>query len=266
MTNQSSFGASRPQFGQRIAQGGLLDFWVEVGLGRIPGYSTFIIRGHNPDLDTGVEEDVWEGGGDLSYLTTAEKMNVSSSSADDAVAGTGLRALLLSGVGDAGEALSETIIMNGTSDVLSVQSYLRINQLLGLGVGSAGWNVGTITAVADTAASNQCQMAATESISQNSHYTVALRQKFLLVQVELNCANNVARDIDFKGMARIGGAGMAWIQLFDKALDTGVTDEIDVLLPFGFAAPERTDIRFRAVSTGNNSEVRTRMYALVVDL
>ena len=262
------FGSPKPSWGQQIQQQSapLFDFWVEVSRGNVPGVSTFLARGHNTDLDTGVEEDVWETGGDLVYLTSAEKMNVASGSGDDAAAGTGLRTMLLVGVDNSGAEVSEVVVMDGASNVLSVNSYLRINLMVGLQVGSEGWNVGSVTATSQTAGTVQASIGATESISQNSHYTVPLGKSLLVVQAELNCANNTARNIEFKAYARSGGNGNAWVQLFDKVLDTGVTDEIDVLLPFGNLSRERSDIRFRAVSSGNNSEVRTRMYGLVMNI
>ena len=59
--------------------------------------------------------------------------------------------------------------------------------------------------------------------------------------------------------------GGAWLQLFDKKMDTGVTDEIDVVLPFPTKMVALTDIKIRADSDTNNTEVRTRMYLLLVE-
>ncbi len=172
---------SKPGFGQNIVDqvaqldaAALEEYMIEVALGNKPGVSTVIIRGHNTDIDAGQEEDVWEGGGDLAYLATAGRMNISSTDANDTAAGSGLQDVFVFGVGDNGSALMEPIVLNGLANVLTVNSYLRVNILIGGGAGSSGWNEGVITAIAQSAASVQCTIDITESLSQNSQYTVVL--------------------------------------------------------------------------------------------
>jgi hypothetical protein len=89
-----------------------------------------------------------------------------------------------------------------------------------------------------------------------------------LLKVELNCAKisgGGTPEVEFKGLARIGGSGSAWLQLFDKKLDTSVVDELDLVLPIPTAIAARTDIRFRSDTDTNSTEVRTRMSLLLVD-
>lgn len=244
------------------------DFYLEVARGNIPGYSTVLIRGHNPTQTSASGfVDIAEFG-DLTYLTTAETMDITSDSTSDTSDGVGLRTLRIDGVDNTGAAVQEIIIMNGTDDVVTANSYLRVNTLVGLTAGSSGWNVGIVTATASTAATIQAEMGPTESLSQASHYTVPLGKTFLLKQVEFNAAKasgGGSPEIEFKGYIRIGGAGAAWIQAFDKKMDTGVDDEIDIILPFPTALVARTDIRLRADTDTNSTEVRTRMYGVLVE-
>lgn len=260
-----------PRTGHAFSRTGLqteYDYFVEVARGNIPGQSTVIIRGHNPDLDIadGFQDVAHDG--DLTYLTGAETMNIVSDDANDDAGDTGLRTLLINGVDGGGNFVSEIITLNGTSDVETVKTYLRVNAMIGLTVGSSGWNEGEVTATSTVTASIQAHMGATESLSQNSNYTVPLGQSFLLLKVELNAAKISGGgnpELEFKGYARPGGDGAAWLQLFDKRLDTAVTDELDVDVSFPFAAPQRTDIRMRADTDINNTECRTRMYGLLID-
>jgi hypothetical protein len=248
---------------------GTKDFFFEVAKGNVPGHTHVLIRGHNPSQTAASGfVDIAEMG-DLTYLSSAETMEVASDDANDTSAGTGLRTLLLSGVDGTGAAISETITLNGVTNVTSSLSYLRVNSMIGLTAGGTGWNEGMVTATATTAGTIQDEMDTTESISQGSHYTVPLGKTFYLTQVELNSAKisgGSAPEIEFKGYARPGGAGAAWLQLFDKKLDTGVSDELDVVIshhPGVLIA--RTDVRMRADTDTNGTECRTRMYGVLVD-
>lgn len=244
------------------------DYFLEVARGNIPGQSTVIIRGHNPDLDIadGFQDVAHDG--DLTYLTAAETMNIVSDDANDDAGDTGLRTLIINGVDGGGNFVSETITMNGTSDVETVKTYLRVNAMIGMTVGSSGWNEGEVTATGTVTATIQAHMGVTESLSQNSNYTVPLGKTFFLLKIELNAAKisgGGTPELEFKGYARIGGDGAAWLQLFDKKMDTAVTDEIDVTPSFPFGAVERTDIRMRSNTDVNNTECRTRMYGILID-
>lgn len=249
---------------------GRQDFLLEVAKGNVPGHSLAIVRGHNPSQTSASGDvDVTEFG-DLSYLSSAETMNiVSSSTSDDGdPAGVGLQTLLIQGVSSTGAAISETVTMDGTTNVLTSNSYLRVNSMIGLAVGSSNWNVGDVTATASSAATVQDKMSATESISQSSNYTIPLAVKGYLYQLELNAAKIVGGgnpELEFKGLARVGGAGNAWIQLFDKAMDTAVTEELDVVLPFPTQLAARTDIRIRSNTDTNSTESRSRFYVMLVD-
>jgi hypothetical protein len=243
------------------------DFLFEVARGSIPGYSSTIVRGHIPTFTAGAGfVDVAEQG-DLSYLVSAEPMNIRSSATADVSGGTGLWNLVVNGVNQAGSAVSEIVSMNGLTNAQTSNEFLRVNNMVGLKVGSTGWNEGTVVAVAASASTIQSQMDATESLSQGSHYTVPVNHKGYLLKVELNTAQIAAGQtptVEWKGYARVGGAGNAWIQLFDKKMDTGVTDELEINVPIFTQMAGRTDIRMRADTDIDATEVRSRMYLLLV--
>ena len=246
----------------------ITDFSLEVAQGNVSGIESILIRGHMPNqsLASGFV-DISEFG-DLVYLTTAETMNIASDSTSDTSNGDGLRTVLIQGVDNTGAAISETIIMNGTTNVLTSNSYLRVNSMIGSTVGVDGWNVGSITAIASSAATIQDEMDATESLSQSSHYTVPLGKSLYPLQLELNLAKQTggpAPIVEFKVYVRLGGEGAAWLQLFDKRLDADNSNELDVNIP---APPEivaRSDIRIRANTDQNSTESRSRIFALLID-
>ena len=246
------------------------DFWLEVAKGKVPGHSLTIVRGHNPSQTSASGDvDVSEFG-DLTYLSSAETMDIVSASTDDdgAPTGIGAQTLRIQGVDGTGAAIAETVTLDGTTPVVTALSYLRVNLMTVLAVGSSGWNVGNITATASVAATIQDELDAMESLSQSSHFTIPLAVTGYLLQVELNTAKisgGGTPEVEFKGLVRVGGDGNAWLQLFDKKLDTAVSDELDVRLPAPTAIAARSDIRMRADTDTNNTECRTRMYICLVD-
>lgn len=243
------------------------DHLLRVAKGEITGEISVIIRGHNSDFNISDGFIDISEFGDLIYLSSAEKMNISSTDSNDVSGGTGLRSVLIQGVDNDGVAIQEVAPLDGTNNVLTIKDYLRVNFLIGLLVGSAGWNVGNITAIAETAATTQCIISATEGISQNSHYTIPMGKSFHAKQAEFNASKLTAGQvptIEFKAYAR-SSVNNCWIQVFDKKMNTNVNDGLDLLIPLFTKLSERTDLRFRANTDENNTEVRSRLLGLLVN-
>ena len=126
------------------------DFYLEVAKGSFPGYVDYSAFGVNFDIDTtSTPEDIWLNGGVFVPPTTYRIHNISSSSVNDTVAGTGARTLLIQGVISTGLS-SEIINMNGISTVATVNSYSDIYAMEVLTAGSGTMNAGNISAVAQT--------------------------------------------------------------------------------------------------------------------
>lgn len=123
--------------------------------GRFIGFNKFGINGA---INNATFDDIWSPGGNLSFLTSAEPMEIASDNAADTLVGTGAQKLKIFGVGDDYEFLEEEIDMDGINVVTTVNSYLRISRMIVTDVGTAESNVGTITAFAQTAASIQAQV------------------------------------------------------------------------------------------------------------
>lgn len=246
---------------------GSTDFLLEVASGNVSGAEILILRGHNPDIDAASGfEDLWDAGGNLVRLTSAETMNISSSLASDTSAGVGLQTVLVKGVDGTGAEISEVISMNGTTDVLTVNTYYRVNFLISLTAGSTGYNVGVITATASIAGTVQCQMNADVGLSHNSQYTVPLGKSAYLFKVELNAARTSGGGspiVDFRGYGiPFGGARLV---LFEKFVDTGLSDELDIDITLPSKMTARTDFWMAADTDTNNTAVRSRMYLMIIE-
>lgn len=77
---------------------------------------------------------------------TAEQVSTVSGSANDAAAGSGMRTLLLEGVNQSLEVVSETVELNGLGAVVSANSYRMLRRAYGVTAGDfLGSNAGAIT-------------------------------------------------------------------------------------------------------------------------
>ena len=126
-------------------QGAYEPFGLQVSRGQIQGHSNVIVFGYNPDVDTS-EESVWPDGGTVPHPTVASVLKISSTSANDASAGTGARTVFIGGLDGNYNVVSETVTMNGQTAVNTTNSYLYVNELYVASVGSGGHNEGTINA------------------------------------------------------------------------------------------------------------------------
>ena len=99
-------------------------------------------------------------------------------------AGTGAAVLhIKQGLDSNFDMQSEFIILNGTTSVPTVSSYLRINRMHFHGTGSTGANVGTITATAVTDATVTAQIDPTLGQTLMAHYTIPRGKKGYLTNI-----------------------------------------------------------------------------------
>jgi len=158
---------------------GVSNFFVEVVQGTLGGFSAVNQFGNNDTITT-QPADIWDAGRDVAgdrifeypFLTSAEILDISSSSGSDTSAGTGARTLEIFGLNFQYESIKETIILNGTSNVSTVQQYLRVNQIVVRSAGSAGLNIGKITAISQSSASRVAQINPVENRSLMAIFTV----------------------------------------------------------------------------------------------
>ena len=119
--------------------------------------------------------DVWPNASILSYLSSAEQVNLASTSPNDDLTGSGLEKVLIFGLDSNYDEISEEITLNGTSNVLSTNSYIRVYRMRGTQSNNGSnntFNAGTITATAASSATVQAYMEIGTNNSLQSQFTV----------------------------------------------------------------------------------------------
>ena len=241
-----------------------LDFLNGCSFDTIVGTDCLVLSAHNPDVDnSGTKEDIWEGGGLMVYLTTAQKYNISSTSTDDDFGGIGITTLFVRGLNSTFDIVDEVIIMDGTTTVQTVNEYIRPVFLAGVGAGSAENNLGIITATSAITGDLQIQMDEDEGLSKNSQFTVPRGQTMIIKKVQISATKSGGQSpiVQVKGRIRFFGTNV-WIETFDFKLDTSVSDSLVIDQPISNMIAERADFRIEVTTTTDNVDVTSRSWLI----
>lgn len=173
-----------------------MSFYDAVTLRRVFGAKTVANLGVNNNVTT-TSADLWTGGTDVILLSTAETLNIVSTSANDTSVGTGARTVLVFGLDAEGLELSEVVTLNGTTNVLTTAPFFRINELIVLTAGTGGLNAGVITATSSGSSILVAHMVAGVNRAQQAHYTVPSNKYFLVRWVALSSNKGASQEFDF---------------------------------------------------------------------
>lgn len=141
------------------------------------------VLGENPDVDSGtVPETIWEVGSTYVFPTTATVVTITSDSINDVLGtGSGAWIVLVEGLNSNWEEQWEVVNLNGTNNVTTVNSYLRVNAFRVVYSGSGKSNAGNITATVDSKTVRY--IGAGESLDHTAVYSVAKGHTFFPINV-----------------------------------------------------------------------------------
>jgi hypothetical protein len=225
------------------------DYVVDVASGSVPNATLVTAFGYSANTGNVTNVNVWETADVWTALTAVSTMELLSSSANDAAAGTGCRSVLTQGLDANYNQISEFVTPNGTSVVALVNSYIVINNSTCVSAGSGNNNAGNITTRVTGAGSQQGYIAAGAGASRHGRftvpagYTLVLENFFLMGNKSGNPNSSVSTivDIILPGGTRFQGLPLT--------IPNGSNPTITV--PTGVVITEKQTIAFRigSVST-----------------
>lgn len=121
-------------------------FELQIARGQIAQHTPYFRFGWANSIGTNPQTitTVVTAGNTYVYPASASVMKVSSSSANDTSAGSGARTILLVGLDSSYNKVSETVTLNGQTQVTTTNSYLRITYTELLTTGNGNAQAGTI--------------------------------------------------------------------------------------------------------------------------
>jgi len=220
-------------------QGAFEPFELQVSRGQVDGHTSLNIFGYSAAVGSTALGPLWEGltisGGAYAYPSSAAQLVLVSDSASD----TSALSVQIQGLDANYAPLVETIAMNGTTNVTTTNSFLRINLM----TTTNGLNVGNITA--KISSTTYAKIAAGIGQTQMSLYTVPKGYTFYLSYIQAD--------------ASIGFTSSNYMKYAEYNKDN-VSGEINLLnqttfvqslnIPYScpIAHTEKTDIQFQIIA------------------
>jgi len=220
-------------------QGAFEPFELQVSRGQVDGHTPVNIFGFSTAVGSTALGPLWEGltlsGGAYAYPSTAAPLVLVSDSASD----TSALSIRIEGLGAGFVPLVETIALNGTTNVTTTNSFLRINLM----TTTNGLNVGNVTA--KISSTTYAKISAGIGQTQMSIYTVPAGYTFYLSYVQAD--------------ASIGFTSSNYMKYAEYNKDN-VSGEINLLnqttfvqslnIPYScpIAHTEKTDIQFEIIA------------------
>lgn len=237
----------------------------------IGGQTSFINQlARNSDVGAGLET-LWMDNAAYVWPAAAAIPSVASTDIDDAPADTGARTVLVEGLDEDYEEQSETVIMNGQTEVALVNAYLRINKLRVLTSGTSKVNEGTIwigtgAFGAGIPANKWGGIRALYGESGLGFFSIPADHFGYLIGYGVSCDG--ANAVDFEIRASLGEMGLAapftsWRNLVVDGLTQYYIDRS--LVHRSLKIAEKSDVEMRGSYVGAAGDIRAHMALLLIE-
>lgn len=245
------------------------DFIVEILAGNVAGYAMVAIGVEIETLTTTritLSPNLTTELIDQSGLhSSAATVDVASDDANDTSAGTGLRTALLIGLDSSGVAQTETITMNGQTEVTSANTYSAINGFRALTAGSGNGNAGniyigngTFTAGVPTTIYSTAEIGHNKTLT--GYYTVPTGKTLFLRRFIMTM---VGSNKEAKIHIETSSDGILWITEIEFGLESGPPIEGEIIGAPGI--PGASHLRLTGLAGGASTELSIVLGSFLLD-
>lgn len=234
------------------------DFFLDVSASKIPSAKTIDKFGFNKDIDTGGYETIWSQGGLWSPLFTGEVLNIASDDVNDTSAGTGARTVLVYGTDDNYNLVEETVILNGTSNVATVNAYTSVYRIAVITSGSGNINAGNITATAVTSATVQAHVPAGYGITQQMIFVVPAGYNAYINTIDFSAVKVAGSNPIITLQAKMQLENQTTQIFLEDTFDTAIRGDYLLKAKTSAAIPPKAYLSLQVTTDTNNTAVYGR--------
>ena len=241
---------------------------LEVAKGNIPGATAVFKFGYNPDVN-GVEETVWNNGGDYDWsaLTAATLIYFSSTSANDSIADIGARQVEVQGLNASYVEITETVDLTGQTQAATTQQFLRVNRAYVLTAGSSETSIGTIYGSSEVGVAagvptgNIVVNMGLLNQSQLGIYTVPAGKTFYLDDLNFTAGiSQATKTATVRAVVReLGGVFRT------RYINVVQSNQLITKFEYPLAIPEKSDIELRVVTNSTNNQIGGSFQGVLIE-
>ena len=243
------------------------DFIYQVSLGNRDGYISWNKFGYNANLDSANQEVIWSHSNGWTYLTTASTLDVISTSANDSILGTGAQVVVISGINENKDIVSEVIELDGLNAVTTQHQYFGVNRVAVSSSGTLHTNDGIITAsVTGSPANIQAEIPLGSGVTQQAIFFIPKDYTFASNWLWANIGrtvNNQVPSVTFY-MYHYSYITNVKREIFRSKIDGTTENTIDLKPPQPFVIPEQGVIWVEAKTDKDDTEVQVRFSGMLI--
>lgn len=214
------------------------DYGFQVARGLVTGVTGLSISGYNSAVN-GTWQPLWEIGGAYTYFGSAQQVRIWSDSASDTNV-----SVLITGLDSNYITQTETVVLtNGSTGVLSVKSFLRVNSISTTGSVNA---VGTIRAGDTGKTVTLAAIVDGNGRSQMTVYTVPAGYTFYLTQVNVVTNQNGNQYANYRSFTQTPSGLTGRVLQFPLTTTYSSTK----IVPRPYA--EKTDIQWQCTASATS--------------
>lgn len=243
------------------------DFFLDVSKGDVEFHSSIFKFGRSNVGSS--EEVIWDGSGDYNFLSSAETLVVVSDDTDDNfyTSGLGARVVIVYGLDNDFNMIQEVVLLNGTTPVITSQSFRRTFRALvvssGIDSPVSDANQGTISFTSSTSSSLQAQILPSNGQTLMAVYTVPACYDAYVTGVGASVGEGKSLLVKYKFRNAEQDDNGAFsvkytVDLFEQALSQNLQVPLKV--------PAKTDVAVTGISASAGTSVSASFGAILVEI